>query len=355
MLRVVLSLLLLLALPVSAVAQTDGPVMGSSAGESPPAETQSEVRQILVIGDVLGGGLGAGMTRLTEASGEGEVTLRFVEESGIARPEVYDWGATLPKIFESNSYDSVVVLLGSNDRQMIKDGNLRYVFGTPEWADAYGKRTDRILDILAKSGAAIYWVSLPPMGEAEFEAAMQQVMAIQKERVAARGFAFVDIRKPFLDANGAYTDTGPDDTGTVRRLRSSDGITFFKQGNNRLAQLVLAALKDAKPAAKTVETVEAVKQDSVRALPPQVPDIALPTFGQWDADGNPLLVTPRDVVVAMASATSDNFSVGAGTLADLLRSAQPGSSSERLFRRGEAASAPAGRLDDFSLPPPPTE
>ncbi len=272
--------------------------------------------------------------------------------SGIARPEVYDWGATLPKIFESSSYDAVVVLLGSNDRQMIKDGNLRYAFGSAEWAGAYGKQVDRILDILTASGAAVYWVSLPPMGEPEFEAAMQQVMAIQKERVAARGFSFVDIRKAFLDGAGGYTDSGPDDTGEVRRLRSRDGITFFKQGNNRLAQLVLEAIKEGAP---PVEVVSAVKQDSIRALPPQVADAALPTFGQWDADGNPLLVTPKDVLVAMASTTSDNFSVGTGTLADLLRAAQPGSSSERLFKRGEAAAPPAGRLDDFSLPPPPAE
>ncbi len=68
----------LLMQPVAA--QTTGPVMGSSAGEAVAAETQAEVRQILVIGDVLGGGLGAGMTRLAEASGEGDITLRFVEE-----------------------------------------------------------------------------------------------------------------------------------------------------------------------------------------------------------------------------------------------------------------------------------
>ena len=122
-----------------------------------------------MIGDVLGGGLGCrhdaagGCQRRAPTSRCG-----FVEESGIARPEVYDWGATLPKIFEGSNYDAVVVLLGSNDRQMIKDGNLRHAFGTPEWAAAYGKQTDRILDILAGSGAAVFWVSLPPMGDAGF-------------------------------------------------------------------------------------------------------------------------------------------------------------------------------------------
>ena len=139
--------------------------------------------------------------------------------------------------------------------------------------------------------------------------------------------------------------------GEVRKLRSSDGITFFKQGNNRLAQLVLAAIKDGvAPAAVAAASPE--KQDSLRALPPQIPDIELPMFGQWDADGKPLLVTPKDVLVAMASATSDNFTVGAGNVADLIRLASPGSSSETLFKRGEAAIPPAGRFDDYSVPPP---
>lgn len=352
MLRAFVCLLLASILAFPAMAQTEGPVMGSTASETAPAGQQAEEKQILVIGDMLGGGLGAGMTRLTEATGAGEITSRFVEESGIARPEVYDWGATLPKIFESSSYDAVVVLLGSNDRQMIKDGNFRHAFGSPEWPAAYGRQVDRILDILGRSGAAVYWVSLPPMADPEFESAMQQVAAIQKERVAAKGFAFVDIRAAFLNGGGAYTDTGPDDTGEVRKLRSSDGITFFKQGNNRLAQLVLAAIKDGVP---KVSVQSATKQDAVKAIPPQIPDIEIPLFGQWDADGNPLLITPKEVLVAMASATSDSFSVGTGTLADLLRVAQPGSSSEKLFRRGETAAPPVGRLDDFSLPPPPAE
>jgi uncharacterized protein len=349
MMRLLASFLFTLMLALPAAAQTGGPVMGSSATDAPAEQTEADTRQVLVIGDVLGGGLGAGMTRLTEASGEAEITSRFVEESGIARPEVYDWAATLPKIFDSGSYDAVVVLLGTNDRQMIKDGNFRHAFGAPEWAAAYAKQTDRLLEVLAKSGAAVFWVSLPPMADKEFEAAMQQVMSIQKDRVAARGFSFVDIRKAFLTGSGAYTDTGPDDTGEVRKLRSSDGITFFKQGNNRLAQLVLAAVR---AGAAPVPVAAPEEQISVHTTPPEIATMELPVFGQWDADGKPRMVTPKDVLVAMASASSATYSIRASGIEDLIRSITPGSASEALFKRGEVGKPPAGRLDDYSVPPP---
>ena len=98
------TLLLLLGMPALASAQ----------------EQEKPVTRILVLGDAIGGGLGAGLTRVAEASGEYEVSNRFNEESGLARPEVYDWTATVPKILGSNAYDVIVVMLGANDTQPIR-------------------------------------------------------------------------------------------------------------------------------------------------------------------------------------------------------------------------------------------
>ena len=91
------------------------------------------------------------------------MSIRLNEESGLARPEVYDWAATVPKILEGNAYDVIVVMLGANDRQMIRDGEMRYDFGTPEWAGAYAKQANLLLDQLAASNARVIWVAPPPM------------------------------------------------------------------------------------------------------------------------------------------------------------------------------------------------
>ena len=343
MLRAVALLVFLVLGSAIAGAQTDQPLMGSGSTTDSTVATQPNDYRILVIGDALGGGLGAGLTRMAEVENGIQVTNRFVEESGIARPEVYDWGETLPKIVEGKGYDAVVVLLGSNDRQMIRAGNFRFGFIGPEWIAAYKAQMDRVLDVLAASGARIYWVSIPPMAEPDYESAMRIIMALQKERVEAKGVTFVDIRQAFLNADGTYTDRGPDDTGEIRKLRSRDGVTFFKQGNNRLGQLVLAAIKQGMTSAPVA--VEAPAEAKTNAEASQVPD--LPLFGQDDGNGNPVTQRPTDVQVA-ATQGLQTAAPRDGILADLAAMAVRGSAAEKLFSLGLAPAAPAGRIDDFS-------
>ncbi len=353
MLPRLLTVLALLGLGASALwAQeviSGKPLFGSTVTEP---QTQSiddleeaESFNILVIGDGLGGGLGAGLTRMAEPEEDFEVTVRFNEESGIARPEIYDWSESLPKILEGKSYDAAVVMLGSNDRQMIRSDPMRFAFNTPGWISAYKARVDRILDVLGRAGLKIYWVSIPPMEDPEYEAAMQIVLQLQKERVGAKGAVFVDIRQALLDSDGTYTDRGPDETGTIRKLRASDGVSFFKHGNNRIGQLVLGAIKRGgteKPEV-TQSVIANVPQEPVSTEPQK------PLFGQRGADGAEVLVQPEDFNAAAVASLVEQGVFGTG-LAALQAIAQPGSAAEKLFVSGETGAVPSGRADDFSLP-----
>ncbi len=321
------------------------PIMGSAAADSDvpmtPAAAVVDGIDILVIGDALGGGLGAGFNRRAEVESGLNITVRFNEESGIARPEVYDWSATLPKILEGKSYDAAAVLLGANDRQVIRADNLRYEFNSPEWIAAYRKQADRIIDALTMAGTKVYWVSIPPMADPEYEAAMAAILKIQKEQAAAKGATFVDIRPAFLSADGRYTDVGPDDTGQVRKLRSRDGVGFFKQGNNRMAQLVLEAIKkggSAVPATANVQTTD--------AAPGAEPDT--PLFGQTGGDGLDVTFHPLHPGAAVLTSVAASGDAAAG-LSALQSLSPPGSAAEKLFVSGEAPPAPPGRADDFSM------
>ena len=40
----------------------------------------------------------------------------------------------------------IVVMLGANDRQMIRSGDMRSDFGTPEWTAAYTSQANLLLD-----------------------------------------------------------------------------------------------------------------------------------------------------------------------------------------------------------------
>jgi hypothetical protein len=317
----------------------DLPVMGSQATES---DKQSSEMSLLVVGDALAGGLWAGMSRRAELQPGLEIASRLKEESGVARPEVYDWAAALPVILEGNDFDGVVVLLGANDRQEIRQGEVRIQFGTPEWAAAYSARVGRIIDAIAAAGLPVYWVAPPPMGDFRYDADVRIIADLQKARVEAKNARFIDVRSAFLTPAGAYTDRGIDDTGAIRKLRASDGVNFFKAGNNRFGQLVLAAIAERAIPAPGKADVEVASK-------PDAGDDTIPAFGQENVDGTNVEFRP-DVTAASASLASGS------TAADVAMSKRPipmpGSSAEKLFTSGESPVAKLGRIDDFSYSPP---
>ena len=344
----------ILMMTADAWPQQAEPVMGSAAGEAAqPADNQT-IGHILVIGDAMGGGLGAGMQRMAEPAGRYDVSIRYNEESGLARPEVYDWNVRLPGILDSADYTVIVVMLGSNDRQQIRSGNFRYGFNSPDWVAAYPQQLDRMLDRLTGTGAKVYWIGLPPMADPEYDQALQVIGALQRARAEAKGATFLDMRPYFIGSDGRYTDMGVDDLGETRKLRGKDGVSFFKQGNNRMGQIVLAAIGQVAPIPPPAMAEKTgLEPASPASLPPA--EAVVPVFGQMAGQfGEELLLQPRDVVATVVL-IAGNGAVTPGSpeqvLAALAAAAKPGSSAATLFASGTAGPSPKGRLDDYSAPP----
>lgn len=350
------------------------PLMGSEASPLPPAAVagpeaaspgfggEDGVYRILVIGDGLAGGLGNGMLRMAEADPGFEILNRFNESSGLARPEVYDWAAAIPKIVENAPVDAIVVLVGLNDRQGIRSGNIRYVFKGPDWEKAYVASVDRVLVAAKQAGAKTFWVSLPPMENKVFDGDMQYLNSLHKTRVTAVGGQFVDVRPFFVGADGAFIDRGPDETGNERKLRERDGIKFMKAGNNRFGQLVLAAVKTLEagtaPPAAVAEASPAVVAMLPTATQPAAETTTIvaapPSFGQTGLDGEELtfradavqpIVNPPVSVAARTAAQGQPTGIQTTGVQAL-----SGSRAQQLFEKGISAPAPAGRFDDFSVP-----
>ncbi len=323
----------------------NAPIMGSQATEEVAQQPVDDTYRILVIGDTLAGGLGAGLSRMAEPEPRFEIVNRFQEVSGLARPEVYDWSASLPKIMEGKDFDAVVVLLGANDRQSIKEGDFRLVFNTPEWTAAYEIMIDRLLDVLNGAGVKVFWVAIPPMGDAKYDADMRVLAALHRREVESKGAIYVDLRSAFLTPDGAYTDKGPDDTGEIRKLRSRDGVTFFKQGNNRFGQLLLAEIKRVIGASP----LETAPEFTPPASLPVPAENVIPTFGQDNSDGTFVTFQPDAKLIAdLSKVVAGNIVVPAISRSDIV----PGSEAEKLFILGLTQPAPAGRFDDFSYAKP---
>jgi uncharacterized protein len=331
-------------------AQDTLPAIGSAAtDQSQPidAGTIQDTQRILIIGDAMGGGMGAGLIRAIGDDPQYQVVNRFNEASALSRPDRYDWAASIPKIMEGKDFSTAVVLIGLNDRQDIRTETARYTFNTPEWIAAYKANVDAVIDALLAQNVKVIWLGEPPMGDPGYDAEMQIVTSLQKERALAKGITFVDLRAPFLGADGAYTDRGPDDTGVDRRLRESDGVTFFKMGNNRLGQIVLEAIKN-----RAVVPVPAPVQDSavpVAEAPALIDDQNGPVFVQEDQNGLAVLHSGEDVVASVATQTATAAAMAASSIGI---AAPSGSAAEKMFTVGVSPVAPPGRFDDFSYAAP---
>ena len=268
----------------------DQPIMGAQGldGDGVQVQPVSDVYRILVIGDGLAGGLGEGLARITEGDSQFEVANRFQEISGLARPEVYDWAEKLPKLMEDKTFNAVVVLIGSNDRQEMRYQNFRYAFNTADWVRAYQASADRLLDALKSSGVKIYWLALPPMADQSIDEDSRTISALQKARVDAAGATYIDFRAQFVDAQGAYAASGPDDAGTVRLLREEDGIGLTKAGNSKLGVMLLDEIK------RRIEGKTDLPLDTI-AEPPSIlqPEPNGPVFGQSGSDGQIAIFNPQ--------------------------------------------------------------
>jgi uncharacterized protein len=338
------------ATPDAAQEGVSEPLLGSEAEtpeqtSPPPAAQPGQVYQILVVGDNLAGGLGAGLSRLGEAGKPVVVTNRFNEVSGLARPDFYDWPQALVKITEGRKFDTAVIMIGANDRREFRSSAGRFVFNTPEWKQAYGAQIDALVNVLKARQINVYWVGLPPMADAAYDADVSTINTIAKERADALGITYVDIRSDFLNPDGTYTDRGLDETGVSRKMRSRDGITFFKTGNTKMAQLVLTAI--------TAKTVDKAFVDAAKVAPAEAPGagavapvIAGPTLGQ-DADGQIVTTESKDIEVAVAALNKDlGLAKDKAIETGATVTAKKDSMSARMMTTGEPPPSQPGRFDD---------
>jgi uncharacterized protein len=353
--------MLLAAGLASVVAAAQEPLMGSQDAPGSPAVaaqtapvTAAEIGgedglyRFVVIGDFLAKGLGAGLTRQAEADARFEAENRFNEASGLARTAFYDWPSSVARLLDSSSFDAVVVMLGTNDRREIRDGTLRLLFGTPPWIEAYGKQVDALLSAITARGVKVYWVSPPPMADATFDADMQIIATIQRDKVMARGGTWIDLRKRLSNPDGTYVDSAETPEG-FQRIRLRDGIGFLRLGNDVLAGIVMPELVAGAGAPVLAPSILPPDVSANAAQPPSGPLFGQPGVDdtQLSFDAASVVITPPQPTAAQAAVTKKPAGLDFALV--------PGSAAERFYLKGDPGLAPTGRFDDYVAPPLPTE
>ena len=200
---------------------------------------------VLMIGDSMMRLLGIAMEKELNAAEVAPAATFSSLASGLARMDAFDWFAKVDELMKQHKPATVVVSLGANDRQSLKDSTGRVVpFGQPDWEREYGLRVGRIMDELIKGGATrVVWLLLPDMKEPAQQEYAQSVNALfkreaatetRKEKVVLFDMAPLLTRRP-----GTFSLYVMAPNGAALTVRDPDGIHLTNVGSKRVAQSIV--------------------------------------------------------------------------------------------------------------------
>jgi hypothetical protein len=332
--------------PVSRPRRAAPPPAAVAKQEKPKINPSTHV---VVFGDALASYARQGLDAHFSDDEDVAVVSKVRNDTNLVRSDPADWPNFIKATLDSGQKTSIaVVMLGTNDRQSIRDGEESVEPLSDRWKELYRQRVDAITVTLKERKVPFIWVGLPPMKNSKISDDLVAMNEIYKESVQRNGGVYVDIWPGFVDEENRYTDIGPDVDGDPTKLRTNEGVFFTRAGARKVAFFADTEIKRvlglggaaAAPAqntpadGSTAPTIEA-------ALPPP-PDAAIPAaLPQKPLVGPVLPLTRQDVAPggALVSAPPKLTGDNAHTV-------------QRALRVGIAPSSRPGRADDFRWPNP---
>jgi uncharacterized protein len=167
--------------------------------------------------------------------------------TGLARPEIFNWPAYMADEVARDHPDAVVLTLGSNDDQSLTGDGGGESFAGPDWITEYHRRVGGLMDTITGSGqTTLFWVGIPPMRNTErYDERYTIINDIIKAEAALRPgkVVFVDTSTVLSPPGGGYADYLANADGSVVQVRTGDGIHFTREGGDRIAGVVMQAMK----------------------------------------------------------------------------------------------------------------
>jgi hypothetical protein len=307
---------------------------------------------INVIGDSLAVFTTDGLVQAFADKPEISVVGKAREASGLVRDDYYDWPKTANELATAkDKLDFVVVMLGVNDLQPMKDGADMLDALSDKWREIYGQRIQRVVAPFKSAHIPVAWVGLPPMRNDRVNAEAVKLNELYKEKAEQAGAHYVDIWDAFADADGQYNAYGPDINGQNVKLRSSDGIHFTKAGARKVAQFLETDIRRAFEQAKP--------QNDIANLPPDIEQAANDINAQIRremgvqgpaVEGAPAPAEPEKPLAGpILPLTARPLSPG-GALATRGSPMRIGALVERVLAQGAPIDPKPGRADNFAWP-----
>ncbi|MGF9757207.1 SGNH family hydrolase [Microvirga sp. 0TCS3.31] len=335
--------------PVSRPRRSAPPPAIVAKQEKPKVDPSTHV---VVFGDALAGYARQGLDAHFSDDQDIAVVSKVRSDTNLIRTDPADWPNFIKATLDSGQKASIaVVMLGTNDRQSIRDGEDSVEPLSDRWKELYRQRIDAITVALKERKVPFIWIGLPPMKNSKISDDLVAMNEIYKESVQRNGGVYVDIWPGFVDEDNRYTDIGPDVDGDPTKLRTNEGVFFTRAGARKVAffadteikrVLGLGGTATAAPNPAQIAPADGSAVPTIEAAVPPPLDAAAPiALPQRPLIGPVLPLTRQDVapggtlVSAPPKLTGDN----AYTV-------------QRALRVGIAPSSRPGRADDFRWPNP---
>jgi len=211
---------------------------------SPPAVGDRKFR-VLLIGDSLARtDFGQALEERLDAHPRIECSRRGKSSSGLSRPDFFDWMSESERVLEKSDPDLVLVIIGGNDGQDLREltGKARVIFRKPAWEPGYASRVRAFLDRLLGESRRVLWIGLPAMGAPRLEQKLEIIRRIQLDVVAARPerAIYLDSAPFFVDGRGkSIRSAEVSGWKQPQALRQDDGVHFSVPGSRYFADHVV--------------------------------------------------------------------------------------------------------------------
>jgi hypothetical protein len=304
-----------------------------------------------VLGDSLASLAASGLTEAFADKPEIAIADKSHDASGLVRADYFDWPKAAHDLATGKDHiDFVVVMVGINDLQAMRDGADNVDPLTDRWKAAYAARIDAVLAPFQAAHVPIAWVGMPPMRTDRFNADIVKLNEVDRAEVEKQGAKYIDIWDAFANQDGQYDASGPNVDGQIVKLRGPDGIHLTKAGGRKVAHFLEAEIRrvfdKGRPQSETAD------------LPPDIEQAAGDINAQIrremgapeEPGAPPALEAPKPLAGPILSLTGRPLSPG-GALAS--REPNPPGETDlvaRVLLHGEPADPRSGRADDFSWP-----
>jgi uncharacterized protein len=336
--------------PVSRPRRSAPPPAAVAKQEKPKVDPSTHV---VVFGDALASYARQGLDAHFSDDQDVAVVSKVRSDTNLVRSDPADWPNFIKATLDGGQKTSIaVVMLGTNDRQSIRDVEESVEPLSDRWKELYRQRIDAITVALKERNVPFIWIGLPPMKNSKLSDDLVAMNEIYKESVQRNGGVYVDIWPGFVDEENRYTDIGPDVDGDPTKLRTNEGVFFTRAGARKVAFFADTEIKRvlglggtataAVPAPAQITPADGSAAPAIEVAVPLPPDAAAPVaLPQKPLVGPVLPLTRQDVAPGGTLVSSPPKLTGDNAYAV-----------QRALRVGVAPSSRPGRADDFRWPNP---